>query len=162
VAILGLLMLPVAAFAKDLCKKSNTQHLCEGNWGIPRSEMPQVTGDVRAHFLARMGTQTRVTRERIPTEHLTPIQSEINQNIVVDMLKAHHQGRFSPCDTEILVAKSWNRNYIVDGHHTATACRLLGGSQLAIVVRDFGRTILQKLRDFPGVFHLNMNDAQKV
>ncbi len=161
-ALWGLLIAPTGVFAKDLCQKPNTAYLCKGNWGIPRSEMPQVTGAVRERFLESVSSELSVTLEQIPAHRLTPIQSQLNQRSIIGMIRDNLRGKFFPCDVEILVSRNETHDNIIDGHHTATACRLLGGRQLAAVVWDFANSVLGRLKNFPGVFHSNLRDAQKI
>lgn len=161
-AFWGLLIAPARVFAKDLCQKPNTAYLCNGNWGIPRSEMPQVTGVVRERFLESVSSELYVTLQHIPAHRLTPVQRELNQRSIIGMLRDNLRGKFFPCDVEILVSRNETHDNIIDGHHTATACRLLGGRQLAAVVWDFGNSVLGRLKNFPGVFHSSLRDAQKI
>lgn len=154
----GYLLLTAGAFAqKDLCRQGNTRHLCEGNLGIPRGEMPQVVDQVRADYLANVGAGYA----RIPAHQLTATQGEVNGKIVYGMLQAHAKGEFSPCDREILVAHNGTHSNIIDGHHTASACRLLGGKQFAAIVCGFADRILTGLKTFPGVFRLHLDDSRK-
>lgn len=149
------MLLPTVAL--DLCQQRDTAHLCAGNLGKPRSQMPQIVGLVRERFLTDISQVTEVNRERIPASELIPIQSEMSQEAVFKMVQARKNGEYDPCVTEILAIRNQtNHTHIVDGHHTATACRLSKGVQLAIVIKDWGINVFERILNFPGVFRVGL------
>lgn len=159
-AFIGILMLPAAVLAQtDICQRSNTKIFCNGNWGIQRADMPQVEGPVLREYLMQKSDDALIEQEKIPAYKLTPIQGEINYEIVKSMVKAKQAKTFDPCSRRILVAKNETHLNIIDGHHTATACRWLNGFQLATIIWDFGNSVLNELRKFPGVTRLNLDDS---
>ncbi|MBX7067499.1 MAG: hypothetical protein K1X28_09740 [Parachlamydiales bacterium] len=141
---------------KNLCSQQSSRALCEGNWGIPRSNMPQIVDETRARYLDSLPAD-RLSFERIEPHRLTPIQSEINSGIVYKLVKIHKQGGQNPCDFPILVARNETHDSIIDGHHTRNACWLLGGQQLAIVIRDFASRVFEDICNFPGVFRIGLS-----
>lgn len=160
--IVGLLLVSSGAMAlrnNNLCEQSNTRSLCAGNWGLPRVEMPQIIDRVRDEYLASKDPKT-IQEKRIAAHQLTPIQREISRPIVYSMMQSNQLGKFDPCDRSILVANNGTHHNIIDGHHTAVACRLLGGSQLATVIWDWANRVFEEVRRFPGVFRINLNDQQ--
>jgi hypothetical protein len=161
IAAIGLLLLPTSIFAaQDLCRKEPTQYLCKGNIGIPREQMPQVEGDTRDHYLFQKSREgVKISLERLPAQSLIPVQSQISQEIVDSLVEANQRQVFKPCEREILVARNESHDHIIDGHHTATACKLLGGSQLAVIVQRAVNLVLNELSRFPGVSRLNLNDS---
>jgi hypothetical protein len=134
----------------DLCQSSNTtlSSLCHDNLGIPRIQMPQVTGDVLKNFLA----SRRVSHIAIPSTDLTPIQSEMSLDKIMGMVNAAQAGKFDPCAREILVTQTLNEGVrVVDGHHGYAACALTGGMQRAVAVFGDALSVLADLKKFPGV-----------
>lgn len=146
--------------AKDLCQQSNMRGFCQGNLGIARRDMPQVEDDAREAYLLSKSQQGAVIQSiQIPAHKLVPIQSEINHGIVVGMVKSYLRGTFNPCQRPILVADNQTHYKIMDGHHTAMACRLLGKRQNTIVIHEKSNEVLSELQQFPGSFRRKLDDS---
>lgn len=160
-ACIGLLLLSSNVFAaKDLCRQNNTRALCEGHSGILRLYMPQIEGTVRdAYLFDKFSQGYTIQHQKIPAHQLTPTQSEISHRIVINMVKSHAKGDFNPCERTILVSNNGTHNKIIDGHHTAAACRLIGGEQDAIVIREEGNEILPELQQLSGSFRRDLDDS---
>lgn len=153
--LLGYLFLTGSVFAgQDLCRQRNTHFLCEGNLGIPRCDMPQV--DLVKESIER---QWGVVRTRLPAHQLTAVQGEINKEIVFGMLRNQ---TFDPCEREIFVVNNGTHHNIIDGHHTYSACRLRGGEQRISMVCGFIHQVLNRLKQLPNVFFLQLDDSLRV
>lgn len=159
VTALALLMLPGAVLGyKDLCQQPNTRYFCDGNLGIPRKDMPQVEGDVREKYLAQKAEQPGgLVVTRVPSHLLVNAQSEINKEMVFNLIREP----VKPCDKQILVARNRTHYTIIDGHHTATACKLMNGNQLVAAIKDFGNKVLEELQKLPGVIRYNFDGSKK-
>lgn len=46
---------------------------------------------------------------------------------------------------------------MIDGHHTAFACKLLGGRQIVTAIYGSAQQILNKIIHFPGVYRLGFH-----
>lgn len=158
---IGLLLLGKNVMAaKDLCQKSNMNGFCQGNLGITRENMPQLEGQVRdAYLLDKLQQGAVIHREQIPAHLLVPVQSEINHDIVINMVKSYKKNTFNPCERQILVAHNGTHYKIMDGHHTCMACRLLGKKQEAIVIFEKNNEVLAELQQFPGSFRRQLDDS---
>lgn len=143
---------------KNFCGHPNARDMCNTS-GLSRSQMPQLIDDARARFLESLPLGD-VTMERIEPHRLTPLQKDINRDIVFGMVRKHRQGGSNPCDFPILVARNQTHDNIIDGHHTRNACWLLAGKQLAIVIRDFADRVFNDILRFPGVFRIGLNGAR--
>lgn len=161
-ACVGFLLLGTNVLAaRDLCQQGNMRGFCQGNLGIFRRDMPQVEDGIRENYLFQKYSQgVRIQHVKIPPHSLTPIQSEINHSIVINMVKAKKtKGTFDPCERTILVAYNGTHHNIMDGHHTAMACRLLDGKQSAVVVEDKNNEVLAELQQLSGGFRRNLDDS---
>jgi hypothetical protein len=151
ITMVGLLMVPWAALGhRDICQQVNTRHFCEGNLGIRRENMPQIEGDALENYLALKERESSgsVVQARVPSHKLIFTQNEVNKKIVFDLIK----DPVSPCEREILVVDHGNDQlYVADGHHRATACKLLNGLQLVRTVKGAINHVIQELLNFPGV-----------
>jgi hypothetical protein len=133
---------------------------CKGNLGIPRRNMPQVEGEIRETYLFDKFQQGTVIQNiQIAAHQLTSVQSEISHKIVISMIKSYNLGTFSPCERSILTAYNGTHYKIMDGHHTAIACRLLGGNQDAIVVFEKNHEVLSELQHLSGSFRRALDDS---
>lgn len=144
---------PVQINPNDLCQSTNStlSTLCHDNLGIPRSQMPQVAGEVLDNFLS---TRDSVSHIAVPATDLTPMQSEMNLEKVEGIVNATLAGRYDPCSREILVTQTpENELYVVDGHHSYAACALVGGVQKVVMIAGEALDVLADLNHFPGVMH---------
>lgn len=152
----------LAAVSKDLCQQSNMRGFCQGNLGIQRRDMPQIEDVARdAYLLYKSQLGAEIQCVSIPAYQLTPTQSEINHDIVISMVKANNRNTFNPCQRPILVAFNGTHHKIMDGHHTAMACRLLGKEQQAVVVHEKNNEVLAELQQFPGSYRRTLDDSIK-
>ena len=134
----------------DLCKDKQTSQLCDGNLGIPRNQMPQITGEARRDYVKKKEEQgTKIHLSSVSADKLIPTQNELNGQQVDEMISSFVKGTFDPCNKEILTA----REYVVDGHHRWAACRLINGVQKVITIDDSIDNVLAELRVLPGVGH---------
>ncbi len=144
----------IPSLSKNLCDNSESASLCEGNLGIPRHEMPQVSGSGKCDFLKEKESQgVKVEKRSIPAAQLTPVQNELSRTKVAELVESFNQGSINPCKKAILVS-SQNKNdnhYVIDGHHRYAACRLIGGHQEVIAIHDNVDNLLLELETFPGV-----------
>lgn len=158
-AFLGVLFWTSGAFAapRDLCQKSNTRFLCNGNLGMARSVMPQAEGRVLTQYLNEMERNgVLVESDKVSPHNLVPIQSEINFEIVRTMLKSYAKGEYNPCAQQILVQKNETHYSVMDGHHRWSACRLLNRLQSVIVV--YSNYAFDWLQRFPGISRMSLDD----
>jgi hypothetical protein len=160
VIFIGISLLAGGVVSRDLCQQSNIRPLCNGNLGIPRTEMPQLEGEARNAYLFMKATQGHpIHSQTISAHELVFTQSEASREIVLGMLKGKANGLFDPCKREILIARNKTHHKILDGHHTALACRLLNGHQSALIIQDDDNLILDEMKEFPGSFRRNMDDG---
>lgn len=156
---LELLKNGIVAGQKDLCCIKKITDICQNNLGIPRHDMPQLlTDDVKnSYFSYKMEQGIEILTTSIQALNLTPVQSEINAKVVHDMIESHQNDSFDPCSGELygpILVSSTNEtaiNYIIDGHHRFSACRLINGTIDVVMIKDSIHNILKELNFFPGV-----------
>lgn len=161
ITLIGALALPVLASAqKDLCKTELSSY-CIGNLGIPRAQMPQLDEKTQNNYLTELlQNGTHIEFGTVPAHELTAVQKEMNYDTVMGIVDAHKKGKYNPCEDPILVATKNKTHSIVDGHHRAAACRYINGTQKASFIFEGIRTVLNQLKNYAGVFRLNLNHAQ--
>ncbi len=144
----------VANTTVDVCKDTFFHDkLCKGNLGIPRNQMPQVEGDVLQNYLDYQTSQNiTVQTGSVNPKELIATQNEMHAGKILTLAVGTLNKEFNACNQPILVAK----NQIVDGHHRFGACSILGKDQKAITIDKDILTILQELRNFPGVKVYNL------
>ena len=118
--------------ANDLCQMADYRHICHKNAGIPRKEMPQFHSSVLNNFLTHLHNKCHtITETVVPAHKLRMTQKDA-------CLKTIHRGmKRNPCDRPVIVIADHDINdtfAILDGHHGALACRMLGGEQRVIVI----------------------------
>lgn len=135
----------------DVCQTPDMLHLCSGNLGISRINMPQVEGEVKEIFLKTLNSPVECTE--IAANQLIPVQKEMNFKKVMGMIDGAKAGLFNPCDGEIIVVENQSSQlYVIDGHHRYAACRMLDGMQKIIKISSSSvLSILSALNKFPGV-----------
>lgn len=140
--------------SKNLCKDPTFNFLCKGNLGIPRYQMPQLSGSIKTDFLQEKENQgIKIERCSKPANQLIPVQSELSKEKIEELVRSFYQGSYNPCKSAILIS-SRNENdklYVIDGHHRYAACRLIGGNQEMIAIDDNVNHLLFELAIFPGV-----------
>lgn len=158
----GALLLTSGAFAaRDVCQGPYS-HICDGNLGIARHQMPQVQGRVARRFLEEMAREGRHIEQReIDPRRVFPIQNEMNEEIIQNM---DQREGYDPCQTEpIFVNFNGTHFQVIDGHHRWASCRMKAErlkesvKQVAIIIYNTGVNILDRLRNFPGVFQINFD-----
>lgn len=157
--------------SQDLCQIGEMSHICSGNLGIRRVDMPQVEGDVKDNFLKSQTVS--VYHTSVIAAELVPVQNEMSYQKVMGMVNAAKEHKFEPCDGEILVASGLETasgfegasgieatsgniangkiHYVIDGHHRWAACLILGGIQKVISISNTAQHVLEQLAHFPGV-----------
>lgn len=133
----------------DLCQ-SSVSRLCEGNLGIPRVAMPQLSPETLQSYQDSMTKAGNTTLcQRISPLSLVPIQNEINTKKVTDLINSFCNQAYNPCRAPILVASN---NQILDGHHRWAACYFLKNPIDALKIEIGAPEQLKLLRQFPGVY----------
>lgn len=167
VALIGFLALssPAALEASgrlDICNRGNMKSVCQGNLGIERKNMPQLDLEVRQNFISMKKNSGIVVVDDTLAAHLfIPIQKEMNYENVMGMIKSAHQGTYNPCEDSILVASQNSKISVIDGHHRYAACRLINGQQEATIIHDDIHKILHELKNFTGVYHIDLTNNHR-
>lgn len=131
----------------DICLIANTSHICNGNFGIARIDMPQIVGEVLDNYLEDLSKRNvSVMYKEISARSLTPVQKEMNFKKVQTFVTTSSQR--NPCDEHILVASD---KYVIDGHHRFAACHILDQNIKIISISATITVILEELKSFPGV-----------
>lgn len=135
--------------AADFCNQSPSP--CKDNLGIPRKDMPQLSGDptkpdtVAGSFVEKYRKQgIRVSEGKMPVGKLKATQSEINADKIAGMVAASKAGKLDLTKGDpIIVSKD---GYILDGHHRWGALLTMDPHNTMQVVR-VGVPIKQLLKD---------------
>lgn len=150
-----------AIIDKDLCKNPFFAYLCEGNLGVSRSEMPQVEGGTLSEYLIKkINEGVNVTSQLIPARQLTPVQNEMNKFIFHHFIEnVSNQEGDNPCTLPVLVSTNNpdGKIFVIDGTHRSAACAAINGTQVVTAIHENVHTILNQLKNFPGVFRIDLN-----
>ncbi len=147
--------------SSDICKISPS--VCEGNLGIPRSEMPQLPGSVISKFLDHMASQgAKVTKDAtMKVGELKATQKEINAEKVQGMAASYKAGKFPNIKDAIIVSSD---GYILDGHHRwAALLHESPGETMNVHKVDAPiRKILDEANKFEGVSQQAFSDPSSM
>ncbi|NGX26884.1 MAG: hypothetical protein K940chlam6_00810 [Chlamydiae bacterium] len=125
---------------------------CVGNLDIPRSEMPQLEGEVKENFLM----SNLYTCEYISPTNLAPIQNEANYEKILGMIDSALKGIWDPCLNPILTTKD---DHVLDGHHRFFACSYLNQTISTFKLQFLSAwEAIAKANIFPGVEHHALNE----
>ncbi len=133
----------------DVCKVS--PKVCQGNLGISRSKMPQLTTAVVKSFLKTMQKQgVRVQKTSLAVGRLKATQKEIRAHHMLEMARSYLAGTFPSIDDTIIVSED---NYILDGHHRWAALLTINPSKKINVNKVYLpiRDLLSKANNFGGI-----------
>jgi len=125
--------------------------LCEGNLGIPRSVMPQLDGEIKENFLNTYPHSC----VHLNATRLIPIQNEGNWDKIQGMIKATNSGVWDACASPIIITRN---NHILDGHHRAFSCSIMGAKVNAFKLDDMlPYEALEAANNFKGVEHHSLS-----
>lgn len=140
---------------QDLCQDSRINHICSGNLGISRMEMPQLNRTTTDRFIqTKQNEGIEIQEQTLLASQLTPVQSELSSSIVGELLDKIFKGIYTDTGEMPVLASTLNpeeKIYVIDGHHRYAACRLTGSALKVIAIKDGIQKILSELGSFPGV-----------
>jgi len=130
---------------------------CSDNLGIPRSEMPQLSGAAFKTFIANVKAKgIKVESTKAKVGNLKATQREIKAAKAVGMADSYLKGKFDKITDPILVSKD---NYILDGHHRYAALLSIGDNREMNVLR-VDMPVMEMLRESyrtPGMFRADVD-----
>lgn len=136
----------------NICQMPTRKALCDGNLGVPRELMPQLSPDILFQYITMKIKQGyEVISTFISPESLMPVENEISAKRVLQLLRK--ATKHNPCDHNVLVALG---NKIIDGHHHAFACLFFGGKQKITLILDTIKNILGELQHVEGVTYQSL------